>query len=170
MAEQQQPISDLPHLPTPELQLRRATARDEAFVFDGWLQSNRGLATRLHAPMELYYHHQREQVMKLWSDGGVTWLVACMPKDPEFIYGWLCGEGSDAGPVLHYVYTKQSARRLGVATALLGAFLHGQDVAGAKLWCTHWTADWWRCTRDGNYQGLLVVTDPWLLWNRGVAA
>lgn len=158
-------------LPTPELLLRRPEPGDRNFIVDAWLNSNVQLATRLHMPRSLYRRHQRRLIDRLWSDPECTWLVACLPKDPSFIFGWACGEASDAGPVLHFTYVKQSARRMGVATALLRAFFAG--VEGTHLWCTHWTGDWWAFVKGGTpdggrptFLGYEVVTNPFLLWER----
>lgn len=111
---------------TPPIALRAKTDHDIARVFSDWLKSARNAPVFAQIPNETYYWNQHRVVEALWVDPTVLFVIACDPKDPTKIYGWLAGQRADtlAGdvPVVHYTYVSKLYRRLGVATALLGAF------------------------------------------------
>lgn len=123
----------------PPLVLRRPVLDDVPFLTNSWLRSYRdsGAAIR-HVPNDVYHLLHHRIIERLWRDEQVTWLVACYPQDTSFIYGWLCGENTDAGPVLHYVYVRRSMRKFGVATHLVNTFADGHD----RGFMTHLTRGW----------------------------
>ena len=126
-------------LPLPPLALRAPTTSDVPFITNSWLESyrDRGWANR-HVPNRVYFLYHHRIIEKLWKAPGVTWMVACLPSDTTFILGWLCGEMTNAGPVLHFVYVKASNRRMGVATHLVEAFRDGAP----RGFITHLTSGW----------------------------
>ena len=56
-------------------------------------------------------------------------LVACNYNYAEEIYGFICFEKVEGQFVLHYIYTKQTYRMLGIATVLLESSGHNKDAA-----------------------------------------
>lgn len=105
------------------IQLRSKRDDDRGFIYKNWLRSYRD--SEGWVSNTVYYWHQHRIIDRLWNDPGVVWLVAVSQADPTHIYGFLCGEQTDAGFVVHYVYVRQVFRRKGVATALVCA-LQGQ--------------------------------------------
>lgn len=123
------------------LTIREATDDDVGFLAKSWLNSYRD-----HVPYvgnDVYYVNHHAVLERLWDDPYVTWLVACSTKHPAYIFGFLCAEASDKGPIVHYVYVRHEAsrglplRRRGIATMLLKTFFEGQDTR--TIWYTHST-------------------------------
>ncbi len=121
--------------------VREATDDDIPFLAKSWLNSYRG-----NVPFvgnDVYYVNHHALLERLWDDPGVTWLVACSAKYPTYIFGFLCAEASDKGPIVHYVYVRHEAsrglplRKRGIATKLLETFFEGQDTS--TVWYTHST-------------------------------
>lgn len=105
------------------IQVRGKTEDDRAFLFKSWLRSYRNSCG--WESNTVYYWHRHKLIEHLWDDPTAVWLVAVSPKDPTMIYGFLCGEATDAGYVVHYTFVRQVFRKVGIATALVCA-LQGQ--------------------------------------------
>ncbi len=123
------------------LDIRGRIDSDVPFITRSWLKSYRD--EMRFTGNDVYYANHHGIIERLWVDPGVTWLVAAWPKNPVYIMGYLCGEASVQGPIVHYVYVRHAAegenlRRLGIATRLLDTFLEGQDTT-RRIWYTHST-------------------------------
>ena len=97
--------------------IRNLLPADEPFIVDSWVEANRETA-RAQDAGSVYYAEQKALVRDLISRPTVTTRVAHVPDDVDAILGWCV---FDFGPktVVHYVYVKRNARKLGVARALL---------------------------------------------------
>ena len=76
----------------------------------------------------VYTTYEHALIERYWKDPDFVWLFAANPEDTNFVYGWLCGELTDVGPLLHYVYVRRRMRdtrglKLGVCDALLRTFI-----------------------------------------------
>ena len=99
---------------------------DLAWVVDCWTKNDPelrtmrlSLATRhvralLRVPSDVPLHTLPAQLPQL--------IVAHVPGEPDALLGWAAIEraSSKGPPCLHYLYVRSSARRLGVASALIG--------------------------------------------------
>lgn len=120
------------------------------FVTSSWIQSaERGAAMRV--PQKVWSTYEHALITKYWNDPNHTWLFATNPADTNFVYGYLCGLGTDAGPVLHYLYVRRRMRdsaalRFDVAGTLLRTFVSGlrQD----RITHTRTTPAWERKLRE----------------------
>lgn len=146
--------------------LRAPGASDVPFITSAWHRSYRRGSVVRDVPDDVYHHHQQTLIQRLWRDRGVTWLLACHPRDTTFAYGFLCGEATDAGPVLHYLYVKGDDRKFGVGGEMLDSFMAGQPRD--RAFYTHRTRVWdlmltgsTRYPRDG------WIYDPFLAWDGG---
>lgn len=128
------------------LDIRGRIPADIPFVTNSWLQSYR--SEMRGVGNDVYYLNHHDGIERLWASENVVWLVACWPKDPSYIMGWLCAEATDAGPVVHYIYVRhsvnseQNLRGLGIATRLVETFLQGSDdphKPAHTIWHTHST-------------------------------
>lgn len=116
------------------LDTRFATADDLRFVRDSWFESFRRGG---HAPeigFDLFSEGQRLLIAHLTENPLHPVVVAFAEKTPDEILSWICYEG----PILHYVYTKNAYRKMGLAANLIE--LHGpfkfyshQTRAGSQL-------------------------------------
>lgn len=125
---------------TPDVLIRPATLEDRSFIIDSWLRSYRNSEFGRRIPDDVWY--------AAWGHGGFveaavsvpgSVLVACLPSDPSFVYGFrACGYGYQPDPamgVLHYVYVKKDFRRAGIARQLLAGGVYPCGV-------THETPAW----------------------------
>lgn len=104
-----------------------------AWVMNSWILSSEH-DNALRADRRVHTTYEHALIERYWKDPGFTWLFAVNPDDTNFCYGYLCGEATDVGPVLHYVYVRRRMRDsrtlgLGVANTLLQQFTRGQDTA-----------------------------------------
>lgn len=101
------------------VRIRPADAADVAFIFSSWLRSYRHsrFAQDLHTTIYFTEHHKVIESILQTCDV----LVACDDKNPADIFGYICFERVEGQFVLHYIYTKQTYRMLGIATLLLEA-------------------------------------------------
>lgn len=101
-------------------------------VTSNWMTSSRvGTGVRVDRRVHDVYEHAL--IARYWRDPDFVWLFAANPTDTNFVYGWLCGELTDVGPLLHYVYVRRRMRdtkalKLGVAEALMRTFTGRERV------------------------------------------
>lgn len=101
--------------------IRKAEQADYALILDSWLKSTRDSPWSGNVPNNLAMSVLTESVRQLVTRGAII-LVAANPERPDQIVGWLCSEaGRESERIVHALYTKRFARRLGVAKALLAA-------------------------------------------------
>jgi GNAT superfamily N-acetyltransferase len=150
----------MPSLPTPPLQLVGRAPEYVAFCAAAWMNAGRDSDAMAHVPRAVYDHHHHAQLERLWNDPGCTFLFAAHPPDPNFVFGYLIGEATNAGPVLHWLHVRRSMRGFGVARALLAAFLQGQvplEHRRAPAWYSQGNPTWRRLVDAAQ-------SEPWTRW------
>ncbi len=149
------------------LRIRAGIPADVPLVTNSWLRSFRFSAWARDMSNRTYYFYHHRVLEELLPRSTV--LVAVSPEDPDAIYGWCCAEVVDTAVVIHYVYVKESYRRLGVARALVKTLLDAERPP--LVLYTHQT----KASREvaPRYRW---VFDPYLLftklspaWSRGEA-
>lgn len=106
------------------LAYRLATPADWPFVFGNWLSSFKFQRAAGVIPMDIYGEVYTEAINRLLRRPGCDVLVAYKPDEVEGmadLYGFLCAERSSRGPVIHYVYVRESQRREGIARGMFEA-------------------------------------------------
>ena len=102
--------------------LRDAASEDLNFIFNSYLKSYHDNAPVKFVAPTLYYKHQSKELEFLIRHAKCA--IACFPEDGSEIISWVLYEYFADNLILHYVYTKQPSRRLGIAkdiiTTLLG--------------------------------------------------
>ncbi len=100
------------------VRVRPLEAGDRAFVLNSWLKSNRDGFMVRRIPNTVYYDRHHSLVGHLLATANT--LVICDPDSPSVVYGYVCFDITAGNEfVLHYAYTKQSFRRMGLMRALL---------------------------------------------------
>jgi hypothetical protein len=101
----------------PPLQLRPyAAPGDEPLVYSSWIRQVADLPPLAGTdPRE-----HRDVIGALLARSLV--LVACNPACPDQVYGYVCAEPPDA---LHFVYVRNTWRRFGIGSLLVGQILPG---------------------------------------------
>lgn len=122
--------------------IRQGAVSDLALIRNSWTKSygkhspagdcRAGSWARI--PQAVYEYEQHRLIGRLLERALV--LVACNPEDADQIFGYIVAEQQEQ-PVYHYLYVKDSFRKLGIATQLYGAA--AQVLGGERAWSTHWT-------------------------------
>jgi len=126
-----------------------STPDDLAFIVDSWLMSMRDapLFSWVWVPNGPYFQSTGRRIRRVLESATV--LVARPTQQGEGehkdIAAWICGEKDPQAPpppaatvpLVHWIYTKQPFRRLGLARQLLGA-LGWAD--GLPIVCTSWSS------------------------------
>lgn len=126
-----------------KLTVRLPLPDEWSFITSTWLRSYRSFFIP-GVTNQVYYASEQSAIEQMWKAPNVVWLVAAAEGYPTYCLGWLCAELTDAGPVVHYVYTRHAVgkdveiRRLGIATALVETFL--RDIPHRTVWYTRNTA------------------------------
>lgn len=117
---------------------------DLPLIISTWLKSYRTGPFARRITDDVYYDHHKRIVPMLL--GRAQTLVACDPDDSYEIFGYLTCEVLRGNPVLHYAYTKNRWRRLGIMTALIAASPLPPDLAGVHV--SHAGPDWFDGPKD----------------------
>jgi len=112
--------------------LRLMRPEDHAFVVNSWLKSHKECNFRKANGKDFFACHA-PVVRKLIAESTIK-LVACDPEDIDLIQSWIVADvRGDNIPVVHYLYTKDIYRHLGIATALFKSATSGSQ----RVACTH---------------------------------
>lgn len=137
--------------PLSQLELRAMTPEDEAFIYNSWLTSYRGSSSHIsYIPPDIYFAAHHKAIERIFQRADTSVVVACLKGDENVILGYLVSEAD----VIHWVYVKQSFRRMGIARAMLDDALLTSEV-----WHTHRINDFdWIQNKFTD-----LVYDPYLL-------
>jgi len=116
------------------IDLRSSHADDIAFIIASWLRSYKHKSSFAKRIQHNIFYKWHEQVIKRILDRSAV-LVAHMKDEPEIILAYIVFEPN----TIHYIYTKDEWRMMGIAKALL-------DQSQVKFdsddtYFTHWTYD-----------------------------
>lgn len=108
-------------------------ADDADYVYHTWLQCMAGADWAKAMPSPHYYRAQKLLIDDLL--GRSTVLVHRSLEVENAIRGYVVGEVVDGRPIVHWVYTRSSRRRQGIANALFGALAVslGVDLDGGAF-------------------------------------
>lgn len=149
-----------PALPEP-LVCRPAEARDEAWITSAWLNSF--VWTQDAGPLaaDLSLDAYRVTIAKLRARETAQTLVACVAGAEDTLAAFVCGEPG----ALHYVFVKDRGeptfRRLGIASALVAAFVQ----PGERFTFTFRTPTWRAIAEGRGHRGQPVQRSAH--WGRG---
>jgi hypothetical protein len=97
--------------------IRDATEKDVGFIFNSWLKSYKASAFAKYISGPVYYNLHHKSIETILKRSRV--LVAANPVDPNQIYGYLCLEQQQETTVVHFAYTKEAFRKMGILQLLL---------------------------------------------------
>lgn len=113
-------------LPEGHVTIRRAQSSDLPFVFSSWLNSYESSGWARGVRRRTYFTRHHAVVSELLSRPSCVVLVAALEEDPDVILAWAALE--PVSSTVHYVYVKESWRRLGLARRLLDELPGGVQV------------------------------------------
>lgn len=89
---------------------------DKNFIFVSWNKGLRYSSKHLEIiPLEEYNIRFQKVFDELWKNNGVTFKVAVLPDAQDVILGYVIHQGT----VLHWVFTKDAWRKMGIAKLLV---------------------------------------------------
>lgn len=137
---------------------RLADSSDHPFVYSSFLKSYRDSPMVRGVPNTIYFSKQHDLIERFLTRASALPIVACSAKDPTQIYGYILGERTANGLVVHWVYVKQPFRSMGIAAGLFDKLTAQADDIEA-IYYTH---------RVKTVEGLLknrshVTFNPYLL-------
>lgn len=97
-----------------DTKIRIGLESDIDYVFSAWKKVMRA-ATHRRCPNDLFFRCHQQVISNILVDPKVKTLIACNNQDEDQIYGFIVGNAD----TLHFIYTKQIFRRLGIAKKLL---------------------------------------------------
>jgi hypothetical protein len=100
-----------------QVKIRPANEKDVGFIFNSWLKSYKSSRFAKFLPNIVYFSSHHKLIEKLIAKNTVS--VACNIADENQIYGYVCAEEVEGALVVHYVYIKDTFRKLNCATLLL---------------------------------------------------
>ena len=138
-----------------DLQIRYASDADINMITSNWLESFRDGYFNATVSNRVYFNQHHKILEALLPRCMV--LVACHPENPSIGLGWMACESMDRHLVIHYMYTRRSARQMGVAKALVGFVMDSDelDLVQNRVLTTHQTHKSkaiTRGTKQDNYQ------------------
>ena len=102
------------------IHLRPYDPSDHNFILNSWLKSYRNSDFGKKIPNDVYYKSHAILIASILATA--TTVVACDPEAHHVVYGYLCYSPNNEGPdYFHYIYCKNSFRKLGIAKALVTA-------------------------------------------------
>ncbi len=102
-----------------KVKLREAESGDRNFILNSWLKSYRNSDMAKKISNDVYYHFHAKLIEEYLSQSTV--VMAVNPLNPIQIFGYAVVDREDN--TIHYVYTKHTYRKLGVAKKLLDVLL-----------------------------------------------
>lgn len=110
--------------------IRDVQEGDVPFIFNSWLNSFRKGSFTKFVDNKIYFSEQHKLIERLIKRATVK--IAVDPADPATIYGYLVYEYVQGVLVVHYGYTKQTFRAMGVLRQMLHSIQH--DFSTAALY------------------------------------
>jgi hypothetical protein len=99
-----------------DFDIRKANPDDIAYIYATWLNSYRqDSAIGKSCRTSIFFENYRLVIDSILADKNTQVLIACHSEIPSVIYGYICFTKRS----LHYAFTKEAFRELGIAKALV---------------------------------------------------
>jgi GNAT superfamily N-acetyltransferase len=105
---------------TPYFALRTGRETDLPFVLESWASSIKNSTPRGTLGAGQFWSNTKNALREVLAREGVQLQLAHVPEDDDALLGFAVSDPLKR--VVHFVYVKKSARRLGIARALLALF------------------------------------------------
>lgn len=118
------------------VRIRKFCEADKNFILSSWMKSYRNEAAVHSVTNDVFFYSHQVLIGEIAKTADI--FLACAHDNPDEVWGWLCTQaGPDGSLIVHYAYTKQRFRRLGLGRQLLEA---AGWVPGVRVWATHWSS------------------------------
>ena len=115
-----------------QILIREFKDEDTNFILSSWIKSAYSNITGYREKYSVFHKGMESIIRKKYEDGSFIPYVACLDSDPDFILGFAVF-GNDY--TLHYVFTKEAFKRLGVSKALLSYMYKNKTEIVVSHWC-----------------------------------
>jgi len=106
--------------PGPVIKIRSAYPSDKNLIYSTWLKGLYfGNDWFREIKKDLYFEIYSEVIQKILSRPNIVIQVACLADDPETVLSYAILEKKEDSYALHWVFTKSSWRKLGLAKKLI---------------------------------------------------
>lgn len=116
-----------------KIEIRPMKDDDLVFVLASWIKSSYSSITGYRERYGTYHKHMEAIIRARIKSGDFLVYVACLDSDPDFILGYACF-GNEY--TLHYAFTKQAFKKLGVCKKLLEGFYKSKKEIVVSFWCS----------------------------------
>jgi len=100
--------------------IRDLQSSDYPFLFNSWMKSySKEFLDKKNVPSQIYYQGLHKLIESLLPSCVVK--MAVTEDDLDVIIGYVVASSDENVGVVHYVYVKESFRRLGIASQLLAS-------------------------------------------------
>lgn len=114
------------------IKIRRSLPSDEAFILKCWIKGYGKSPYALDMDKEEYFARFTPHAQALLKYAEV--VVAVSAEDEDQILSFAVYERTPTSLIVHYIYTKQIFRRIGIARQLLATLQENVDMG--KKFCT----------------------------------
>lgn len=135
--------------------IRMATASDREYILKSWMLAYEQ-APEMRMPGLIrddyfaYTHRLLDELISRSSEKG-SMYVCHQPNASYMIRGFLCAEAYTDFPVVHWVHTRKSEKKKGVASALIEQFYKDFEIQPGNLIYTFSSRDLMGKYMDGKY-------------------
>ena len=98
------------------IKIREFKEEDKNFILSSFLKNYYSSMPGFKPESEVFFPNHQKQLEKLYSNGDIVVVVACLDDDEDLIIGYAIF-GLDK--TLHYVLVKESYKKMGMATRLI---------------------------------------------------
>jgi GNAT superfamily N-acetyltransferase len=115
-----------------QILIREFKDEDTNFILSSWIKSAYSNVTGYREKYSVFHKGMESIIRKKYENGSIIPYIACLDSDPDFILGFAVF-GNDY--TLHYVFTKEAFKRLGVSKALLNHMYKNKTEIVVSHWC-----------------------------------
>lgn len=109
-----------------KISFRPPDVSDKSFIFNSWLKSFRNSPLAKPLCNEVYFSNHKLIVENILKRSKI--VIACSDEDPMQIFGYTIYEELPGGIIImHYIYTKYTYRKLGIAQQLYDIVVKNDD-------------------------------------------
>ena len=112
--------------------IREFKPEDTNFILSAWIKSSYANITGYREKYSAYHKGLESIIKRKYEDGSIIPVVACLDSDPDFILGFAVF-GTDY--TLHYCFTKEAFKKLGVCKGLLAYIYKNKKEITVSHWC-----------------------------------
>ena len=112
---------------------------DEPFIYSSWLKSFRKSKVNTGLGGQAYHNKQSQRITQILERDNTRVIVACDTEDDDLILGYCVFEIKTSEAILHYVYVKESFRRMQIASALVKMLR--SEIRDKPFWYSHLPAN-----------------------------